>query len=152
MKYLATLRGPALTALLGLLAFTAPAWSQSTAAADAEATALQGTWVVTAAEQGGKPFDAIKGGKLKIEGSAFDLVTAKGTHLTGTLSVNPATQPRQLDFLLAGGEKWLAIYSTGGRTLRLNYVEAAEGDPRPTEFATSNGQPGTIIALRREEP
>ena len=84
-------------------------------AADAQTSAtdefgrLQGTWTVTAAEQNGKPFDVIKGGVLTITDSTFALRTAAGNEFKGELRINPATTPRQLDFVHANGMVWEAI-------------------------------------------
>jgi uncharacterized protein (TIGR03067 family) len=118
----------------------------------ADLAALQGTWIVSAAEQGGKPFDDIKGGRLTISSEEFALKTASGNELTGRIQVDPNPKPKQLDFLLSGGERWLAIYDVRGKVLRLNYVEAGEGGMRPTQFATSSELRGTVIALTRGQP
>lgn len=122
-------------------------------AADEAATAaelghLRGAWTVTAAEQGGKPFDAIKGGVLSIDGAAFALRTASGNELAGTIAVDPATVPKQLDFLHSTGAVWEAIYTVAGEVLRLNYVEQGDA-PRPTVFATTADTPGTVIVLQK---
>jgi len=112
---------------------------------------LAGTWTVTAAEQGGKPFDVIRGGRLIITGEQFELHTASGNHLTGTLRLDESAIPKQIDFLLAGGAVWLGIYSTSGATFRLNYVEKEGGATRPAVFATTADTPGTVIMMRRPE-
>lgn len=111
---------------------------------------LQGTWIVAAAEQDGKPFDVIKGGKLVITGQRFDLATASGNRFSGELAIDAAANPKHLDFHLSNGETWLAIYSASDVQLRLNYVAATDG-ARPTQFATASGQPGTVIALRKSD-
>lgn len=127
-------------------------WAQ---AADADATAvdaaLQGTWVVTAAEQGGKPFDVIKGGRLQIAGNTFDLLTAAGNRFAGTLRTNSEANPRQIDFLLDTGVVWLGIYAHSGTVFRYNYVEGGDGAQRPTVFATTADTPGTVIVMRKQE-
>jgi hypothetical protein len=79
------------------------------------------------------------------------LLTATGNHLTGKLDIHPGTDPKQLDFLLSAGGRWLAIYSTAAKTTRLNYVEDEDGAKRPTQFVTSSDMRGTVIAMRRDE-
>lgn len=114
---------------------------------------LQGTWTVVAAEQRGKPFDAIKGGQLTIAGATFQLQTAAGNEFSGTIRLNTAVTPRQIDFVHAtGGTVWEAIYSVTDDLFRLNYIEANGVDARPTLFATSAETAGTIIAMARAEP
>jgi uncharacterized protein (TIGR03067 family) len=113
---------------------------------------LQGSWVVSAAEQSGKPFDAIKGGRLTIQGETFDLETAAGTRLVGKLKLDAAVTPHHLDFLLSNGPVWLAIYSVSATTFRLNYVEDDNNTKRPTVFATTADTPGTVIVMRKADP
>ena len=60
-------------------------------AQDAVSKPLQGRWVVTGGEHGGKPMDAIKGGVMTIAGDAFEIRTASGNMLKGTLKLD---QPR----------------------------------------------------------
>lgn len=111
--------------------------------------ALQGGWIVVAAEQRGKPFDAIRGGGLVIEGNSFQLRTAAGNEMKGEIKVDAAASPRHLDFLHANGAQWHAIYSVDEETFRLNYVEAGGRDTRPTLFATSSETAGTVIVMNR---
>ena len=128
------------------LVLASPARAQSLGAPGA----LQGRWVVTAAEHDGKPFEAIKGGVMTISGAAFEIRTASGNLLRGTLTLIPSTQPSQMDMVHADGAKWEAIYALDGETLRLNYVEAGGKDVRPTTFTTSNATEATVIILRRQ--
>jgi uncharacterized protein (TIGR03067 family) len=115
-----------------------------------ELARLEGGWMVVAAEQRGKPFDAIRGGGLVIEGRTFFLKTAAGNEFKGEIRIDPAKSPKQLDFVHAtGGVVWQAIYSVDEETFRLNYVEAGGRDPRPTLFATSSDSAGTVIVMNR---
>ena len=111
---------------------------------------LQGRWVVTAAEHQGKPFDAIKGGVMTIAADAFEVRTASGNLLKGTLRLDASKQPSQMDLIHADGSRWEAIYIVEGGTLRLNYVEAGGKDARPTTFKTNDATEATVIVLRRE--
>ena len=111
---------------------------------------LQGRWVVTAAEHQGKPFDAIKGGVMTIVGDAFEVRTASGNMLKGTIRLDPSKQPSQMDMIHADGARWEAIYIIEGETFRMNYVEAGGKDARPATFTTNDTTEATVIVLRRE--
>lgn len=111
---------------------------------------LEGGWIVVAAEQRGKPFDAIRGGALIVEGKTFLLRTAAKNEFKGELKVDASKSPKQLDFIHAqGGVVWQAIYTVDEETFRLNYVEAGEKNQRPTIFATSSDSAGTVIVMSR---
>jgi uncharacterized protein (TIGR03067 family) len=111
---------------------------------------LEGGWMVVAAEQRGKSFDAIKGGGLVIEGSTFFLRTAAGNEFKGTIRIDPSKSPRQLDFIHEkGGAVWEAIYTVTDDMFRMNYVEGGGRDARPTLFATSADSGGTVIVMSR---
>lgn len=129
-----------------VLVIASPAYAQGRN----ELATLQGRWVVTGAEHEGKPFDAIKGGVMTIAGDGFEIRTASGNMLKGTLRLDASKQPSLLDMVHADGERWEAIYAIEGDTFRLNYVEAGGKDPRPTTFTTSDTTEATIITLRRE--
>jgi uncharacterized protein (TIGR03067 family) len=118
--------------------------------AQSNTAALQGRWVVTAAEHDGKPFDAIKGGVMTIAGDAFEVRTASGNMLKGTIRLDASKQPSQMDMIHADGARWEAIYDVQGDTFRVNYVEAGGKDQRPTTFTTSATTEATVIILRRE--
>jgi uncharacterized protein (TIGR03067 family) len=128
------------------LVFTLHARAQAPTAT----TALQGRWVVTAAEHQARPFDAIKGGVMTIAGDGFEVRTASGNMLKGTLRLDTSKQPAQLDMIHADGARWEAIYLVDGDTFRLNYVEAGGKDPRPVTFTTNDATEATLIVLRRE--
>ncbi len=115
-----------------------------------ELAKLQGSWTVAAAEQNGKPLDVIKNGVLTVIDSRFALKTAAGNAFTGEIRLNPATSPKQVDFVHSGGSTvWEGIYTADGAVFRLNYVEAGGRDKRPTLFATSADSPGLVIVMRR---
>jgi len=135
---------PIVLAFLAALALSFSLRAQAPAA-----SALQGRWVVAAAEHQGKPFDVIKGGVMTITGNEFEVRTASGNMLKGRLALDPK-QPSHLDMLHADGARWEAIFAVDGDTLRLNYVEAGGKEPRPTAFATTPDSEATSITLLRE--
>jgi uncharacterized protein (TIGR03067 family) len=119
-------------------------------AQDALTAPIQGRWLVTSGEHGGKPMATIAGGVMTIAGSAFEIRTSSGNLLTGTLRLDTSTRPFKMDLLHADGGAWEAIYETAADTLRLNYVEKGGPDPRPTTFATAEKTEESLISLRRE--
>jgi uncharacterized protein (TIGR03067 family) len=112
--------------------------------------ALQGRWVVTGAEHNGRPLDAIKGGVMTVAGSAFEIRTAAGTIVKGTLRVDGSRAPAHMDLVHADGAIWEAVYEVSGDTFRINYVEAGGKDPRPAAFTTSPDTEESLVILRRE--
>lgn len=121
-------------------------------AQDLASAPLQGRWVVTGGEHGGKPMDSIKGGVMSVVGEAFEIRTASGNILKGTLRLDASTPPFKMDLVHADGEVWEAVYETTADTFRLNYVEKGGKDPRPTSFTTSEKTEESIVTLRRESP
>jgi uncharacterized protein (TIGR03067 family) len=111
---------------------------------------LQGRWVVTAGEHNGKPMDSIVGGVMTVAGNGFEIRTASGNVLKGTLRLDTSRRPLHMDMIHADGVEWEAIYEVTGNRLRLNYVEKGGKDPRPTAFTTSATTEESIVVLRRE--
>jgi uncharacterized protein (TIGR03067 family) len=113
--------------------------------------ALQGRWVVTGGEHNGKPMDSLKGGVLTVARDTFEIRTASGNMLRGTLKVDGSAQPRAMDMVHADGVRWEAVFAVEGDTLKLNYVEAGGKDPRPKGFTTSPSTEESLILLRRQD-
>jgi len=130
-----------------LVIVATPSWRLL--AQDASAP-LQGRWVVNGAEHNGKPMTGLNGGVMTISGRAFEIRTASGNMLKGTLRLDSTKQPWQMDMVHAHGVEWEAIYDVSGDTLRLNYVVKGEKDPRPAAFATSEKTEESLIVLRRQ--
>ena len=81
---------------------------------------LEGGWIVVAAEQRGKPFNAIRGGGLLIDGKTFLLRTAAKNEFKGEIRIDASKSPKQLDFIHAGtGAVWQAIYSVDDETFQV---------------------------------
>lgn len=120
------------------------------AAIRAQDTPLQGRWVVTGGEHGGKPMDAIKGGVMTVTGNAFEVRTASGNLLKGTLRVDASKKPMEVDLTHADGEVWEAIVELTSDGFRMNYVEKGEKDPRPKGFTTSAATEESVVTLRHD--
>jgi len=140
--------------LLALLAslsiFSNDAISEEPSASTDFAT-LQGHWVVTAAEQSGRPFDIIKGGLMTVAGDDFVIKTVAGNRFDGKVRLDSNVTPKQIDFLLSTGALWEGIYTVTPSVLRINRVESEDGIDRPTVFATTADTPGLIMVMRRSE-
>lgn len=111
---------------------------------------LQGRWVVTGGEHNGKPMTSLNGGVMTITGTTFEIRTARGNLLKGTLRLDTSRQPFRMDMVHADGTEWEAIYEVAGDMLRLNYVEKGGKDPRPSAFTTSPASEETIVVLSRD--
>jgi len=132
------------------LAFALALFALTVYAQDAAAP-LQGRWVVTGGEHNGKPMNTLNGGVMTVTGTAFEIRTASGNMLKGTLKLDAAKRPAQMDMIHADGTEWEAIYEATGDTFRLNYVVKGEKDPRPAAFATSDTTEESIVVLQREK-
>jgi uncharacterized protein (TIGR03067 family) len=136
--------------LLRLVWVLAVSACASVAYAQDAAAPLKGRWVVTGAEHNAKPMTTLNGGVMTISGSAFEIRTSSGNVLKGTLRLDAPRKPFHMDMVHADGVQWEAVYEVTGDTLRLNYVEKEQKDPRPTGFATSAATEESLIVLRRE--
>lgn len=122
-----------------------------TAYAQDAAVPLQGRWVVTGGEHGGKPMNTLNGGVMTITGTAFEIRTVSGNILKGTLRLDASKKPALMDMVHADGAEWEAIYEATADMLRLNYVVKGEKDPRPAAFTTSEKTEESIVILQREK-
>ena len=136
-----------------MLAFSFPAVVASGDAKDGDA--LDGTWLPSAAELGGKPFpDEIrKSIKLEVKGDKYTVTVGKGTD-RGTVKLNPAAKPKEMDITGTDGpnkgKTFQAIYERDGDTLRICYD--LSGKARPTEFKTREGTQLFLVTYKREKP
>ena len=113
------------------------AWSN-----DAKVDSLEGTWLPSAAELGGKKFpdDVRKTIRLEIKDDQYT-VTVGTQPDRGTIKLNSSAKPKALDITgTVGpnkGKTILAIYERNGDTLRICYDLG--GKNRPAKFKTTAG-------------
>lgn len=113
---------------------------------------LQGTWLPSMAELGGKmlPDEFRKSIKLVVEGDKYTVTAGKVVD-KGTVKLNPARKPKQMDITGADGpnkgKKILAIYECNGDTLRVCYDLSGKG--HPSEFKTGEGTPLFLVTYKR---
>ena len=115
-------------------------------------TPLQGRWVVVDGEHNARPMQGLNGGVMTVTGTAFEIRTASGNMLKGTLRLDASKKPAHMDLVHADGVVWEAIYETIGDTFRLNYVVKGEKDPRPATFKTSDKTEESLVVLQRQQP
>jgi len=116
---------------------------------------IQGTWLPSAAELGGKMFpdEVRKTIKLVIKGDKYTVTVGEKVD-KGTVKLNPAAKPKALDITGTEGpnkgKTILAIYERNGDTLRVCYD--LSGKNRPKEFKTKEGTQLFLVTYKREKP
>jgi uncharacterized protein (TIGR03067 family) len=119
-----------------------------------DADTIQGTWVPSAAELGGKMFpdEVRKSIKLVVKDDKYTVTVGKQVD-QGTVKLNPAAKPKELDITGTDGpnkgKTILAIYERDGDTLRVCYDLG--GKARPTEFKTREGTQLFLVTYKREK-
>lgn len=134
------------------LALAAPLFAGAADPKDADS--LEGTWVPSAAELGGKMFpdDLRKSMKLVVKDSNYTVTVEKGVD-KGTVKLNTKAKPKEMD--IAGtdgpnkGKTFLAIYERDGDTLRICYDLG--GKARPTEFKSAEGTQTFLVTYKLEK-
>lgn len=109
--------------------------------------AIEGTWIMTSAEMGGKklPDQGLKGTKLVLQSGHYQLQIDEGTY-----KIIPGT-PAAMDIVGTNGpnkgKTFLAVYELKGDTLEICYD--LEGKTRPTEFKTTAGTKQFLASYER---
>jgi uncharacterized protein (TIGR03067 family) len=140
-----------IVALALMLSCSLAAWSGDAKDGDA----IQGAWLPAAAELGGKQFpdEVRKTIKLVVKDDQYTATVGKAVD-QGTLKLNPAAKPKELDITgVEGpnkGKTILAIYERDGDTLRICYDLG--GKDRPKEFKTKEGSQLFLVTYQREKP
>jgi uncharacterized protein (TIGR03067 family) len=117
-----------------------------------ETKLLEGTWLPSAAELGGQPFDeaTLKVMKLVLAGDKYTVTVGKSID-TGSVKLDLSKKPRAMD--ITGGEgpnkgkTFLAIYELNGDTLKVCYD--LTGKARPSEFKTQKGMLQFLVTYQR---
>jgi uncharacterized protein (TIGR03067 family) len=122
---------------------------------DAKDDTLEGTWLPSAAELGGKKFpDEVRQTiRLEIKGDQYT-VTVGTEPDRGTCKRNPLAKPKALDITGTEGpnkgKTILAIYERNGDTLRVCYD--LSGKSRPAEFKTTPGTRLFLVEYKLQKP
>ncbi|HEX3131765.1 MAG TPA: TIGR03067 domain-containing protein [Thermoanaerobaculia bacterium] len=120
-----------------------------------ESGGIQGTWIPTAAELGGKPFPDEVRKTIKLVATDETYTVTVGDQIDrGTVKLNPAASPKELDITGTEGPNKgrtiHAIYEREGDTLRVCYDLTGQG--RPTELKTQEGSQLFLVTYEREKP
>jgi uncharacterized protein (TIGR03067 family) len=115
---------------------------------------IDGTWIPSEAELGGKKFpdEVRKSIKLVIKGDEY-VVTVGNLPDRGTCKVDQKAKPKALDITGAEGpnkgKTILAIYERDGDTLRVCYD--LTGQSRPKEFTSKPGTQLFLVTYKRQK-
>jgi uncharacterized protein (TIGR03067 family) len=121
---------------------------------DAKEGDLQGTWLPTSAELGGRAFpeEVRKTIRLEMAGNQYTAIVGKSVD-KGDLKLDPSAKPKALDITGTEGpnkgKTILAIYERTGDTLRICYD--LSGKNRPKEFASAEGSLEFLVTYQREK-
>ena len=132
-----------------IVACSSAAWG-----ADARDDTIEGTWLPSEAELGGRKFpdEVRKSTRLVIKGDQYT-VTVGTQPDRGTCKLDPSAKPKAMDITGTEGPNKgrtiLAIYERDGDTLRICYD--LSGKSRPTEFGTKAGTRLFLVTYKREE-
>jgi uncharacterized protein (TIGR03067 family) len=138
-------------ALALLLSCSSIAWGGDAKDVDA----LQGTWLPSAAELGGKmyPDEIRKTIKLVVKDDTYTVTVGEATD-KGTVKLNASAKPKEMDILGTDGpnkgKTMLTIYERNGDTLRVCYD--LSGKSRPTEFKTTEGSALFLVEYKLQKP
>jgi uncharacterized protein (TIGR03067 family) len=112
---------------------------------------LEGRWVVTAATRDGKALPNMIGGSLRFAGKELTLKDKKGLELTVPFKMDPAREPKTIDFWRVSDGGWLpinmdfrGIYAWDRGKLKL----CLRQDKRPTDFSDKGA---ILLVLKREK-
>jgi uncharacterized protein (TIGR03067 family) len=125
-------------------------------AADGDKDDLQGTWVATAIDIGGKPAPAdevkatrftFKGDKVLVRHPTFGKRAVEGA-----FKADRRASPRRLDIDLIKLSGFVGIYEVKGDDLRICYVTNDNPENRPTEFASNQKDGRVLVVFKRQAP
>ncbi len=139
-----------IAALVLVVSVSSIAWSD-----DAKDDTLDGTWLVSSAELGGKqlPDEFRKSVKLVIKGDKYTVTVEKQGDDEGTVKLMPSEMPKAMDITGTKGpnkgKTIRAIYEHSGEKLRVCYD--LSGKKRPTEFKTQEGTPLFLVDYKRKQ-
>jgi uncharacterized protein (TIGR03067 family) len=122
---------------------------------------LNGTWLTVSLVNDGKtlvdektPPKQEPTTKLVYDGNTWMVKVGNKTVAKGTFKIDAAKSPKEIDIFDESGVKnektKLAIYEIDGDTYK--YCLAPAGKPRPTEFASKEGNGHSLGVSKREVP
>jgi len=137
---------------LALALFLTLSFTLAISAADNKQESIDGTWLPETAELAGKPFpeEIRKSIKLVVKDNKYTVNIGKAVD-EGTLELNGATKPKQMDITGSQGpnkgKKIPAIYEIDGDTLKVCYNLG--GEEYPKEFKSPEGMALYLVTYKR---
>ena len=127
----------------------AGASSQDTAT---DSKAIEGKWMVLAAELSGAALPVAATKTMRLDLTAEKYSFTEGTIIDqGTIKIDATKKPKTIDIVGTDGpnkgKTYLAIYELKGDTMRLCYD--LTGKARPSEFATKKGALLFLVTYQR---
>ena len=117
---------------------------------------IQGSWSAVAAERDGRDAGDVLGHKLVIDGDGFAIYANGETIYEGTVVMDPARDPHEIDFKQASGslkgKTWRGIYKFKGDTLCICDNAGNPAKSRPAQFATRLNSGFVSIVFKRINP
>jgi uncharacterized protein (TIGR03067 family) len=136
-----------------LTLFVVLATSVQAADATSEQAKLAGAWTAVEAQRGGAAAQEDVGHRLEFRGDQFTISMNDKLIFSGTYSLNPSTQPAQIDFHHlrgdAHGKTWEGIYQLAGDTLTVCDDAFDPSQTRPRNFTTAPGSGHVLITFKR---
>jgi uncharacterized protein (TIGR03067 family) len=113
--------------------------------------ALQGAWVVVAAELDGKEFKEALKAVMTLKDDKLTVKLANGQTTEGTFKFDASAKPKTIDLIPNDDKKpkALCIYQLDGDKLKLCMIDKP-GVDRPTEF--KSGPNTYLLEFKREKP
>jgi uncharacterized protein (TIGR03067 family) len=148
----------ALTAVaVGLLLAAAPDKDKDKDDAKKDREALQGTWKVVSAEQGGKAQDDATEYTMTFEKDTFTVKKGDELIVKGTFKIDPGKSPKTIDMTITEAKKEQdkdkelhGIYEVGKDELKWCSGEPGTKE-RPKEFATKEGAKTLLVTFKKDK-
>ncbi len=146
-------RGGTVKPASALLLLACLATSRLAAQGQADRQALQGDWTLMSATRDGQTVPAPDGTR-HVSGDTTTVTVNGQLFMRARFRLSPATVPRAIDYDVlegpAAGAHQLGIYQLADSTL--TFCIAGPGEPRPTEFASREGDGRTCSVWKRSPP
>jgi uncharacterized protein (TIGR03067 family) len=119
---------------------------------------LEGTWLCTSSEMGGKKFPADVLEKirmtLEIRGDKYKLSIMGRAQEEGTFKTDPKKDPKTIDLMVTSGQDksktHLGIYRLDGDTLSVS-LSRPGAEERPSAFRSEQGSYVKVYVLKRQK-
>jgi uncharacterized protein (TIGR03067 family) len=126
--------------------------------AGGKAGKIDGTWLVTSIEKGGKklPGDLLEKFRqtLEFRGEKYKVTVLDKVQEEGTFKTDPKKNPKTIDLMITSGrdkdKTQRGIYRLEGDTLTVSMSQPG-AEERPGAFSTEEGSTFAVIVLKRQK-